>query len=257
MSKHLYPLAILVLCASSLTAQPSAARVKPFFPRPTAEDAVVVPRPAPTGPASKLPPELQAVRKQLLAGKRIGYRQLQSLADAGDGIGAFKLAERIVKDGNPRLASDALHYFTIAAFEDRGYAVRHMLDLLNDPKAEFRPAHLKSAEAVLQAQAKKGNDKAVDGLIRFYSEGRPFGDRRGELETLLASGAGQKNGDTAFKLAVILLSEQDRTDEQVEQAGRYLAIAQQHGSIGIRAAAANILATLENPPTEEHAEAQP
>lgn len=257
MSKHLYPLAVLVLCAGAFAAQPSVARVKPFFPRPKAEETVVVPKPAPTGPASKLPLELQAVRKDLLAGKRISYRQLQALADAGDGIGAFRLAERIAKDGDPKFTTDALHYFTIAAFEGRGYAVRHILDLLEKPDAQFRPAHLKNAEAVLRAQAKKGNDKAVDALVRFYSQGHPFGEKRDELEALLSSGAGEKNGQTAFKLAVLLLSNNERTPEQTAQAGRYLTIAQNSGSIGIKAAAGNILATLKNPPSEEHAEVQP
>mgnify|MGYP000724653593 FL=1 len=256
MSKRLYPLAILAVCVGTLAAQPSAARVKPFFPRPKAEEPAPPPRPAPTGPAAKLPLELQAVRKDLLAGKRVSYRQLQALADAGDGIGAFRLAERIVKDGDPKFTTDALHYFTIAVSEGRGHAVRHMLDLLTDTQAEFRPAHLKSAEIALRAQAKKGNEKAVDGLIRFYSEGRPFGDRRGELETLLASGT-SKNGDTAFKLAVMLLSGQGRTPEQTAQASRYLVIAQQTGSIGVKAAAGNIMAMLKNPPSEEHAEVQP
>lgn len=257
MSKRLYPLAILAACVGALAAQPSEARVKPFFPRPKAEEPAPPPRPAPTGPAAKLPLELQAVRKDLLAGKRISYRQLQALADAGDGIGAFRLAERIVKDGDPKFTTDALHYFTIAAFEGRGYAVRHILDLLEKPDVQLRPAHLKSAEAVLRAQAKKGNAKAVDGLVRFYSQGHPFGERRDELQALLSSGAGEKNGETAFKLAVVLLSNRERTPEQVEQAGRYLAIAQNSGSIGIKAAASNILATLNNPPSEEHAEVQP
>ena len=52
---------------------------------------------------------------------------LRALADAKDGIGAFKLAERIQKQGDPKLATDALHYFAIAAYQDRGYAVGRMM----------------------------------------------------------------------------------------------------------------------------------
>ncbi|MGL4197248.1 MAG: hypothetical protein ACRCSX_05735, partial [Allorhizobium sp.] len=232
--------------------------VKPFFPRnppETAEPAKPVKRKT-MGPASHLPIALQTARKRLLAGKRVSYAELQALADARDGVGAFKLAERIQKQGDPKLATDALHYFAIAAYQDRGYAVRHMLDILGNDSLQLSPSHLESAEAALRLQARKGNEQAVEGLIRLYSEGRLFGDKRGELEALLASGTGRKNGDTAFKLAILLLSDRDRTPEQTEQATRFLAIAEENGSIGMKAAASNLLAQLQTKSSETTAEVQ-
>lgn len=253
---------IHLLCATALAVPlmglSPAHAVKPFFPRnppETVEPAKPVKRKT-MGPASHLPIALQEARKRLLAGKRVSYGELQALADAKDGIGAFKLAERIQTQGDPKLATDALHYFAIAAYEDRGYAVRHMMAILNDGSLELRPSHLESAEAALRRQARKGNEQAVEGLIRLYSEGRLFGDKRDELEALLASGAGKKNGDTAFKLAVLLLSDRDRTPEETQRATRFLAIAEENGSIGMKAAAGNLLAQLQTKPTETTAEVQ-
>lgn len=252
------------LCCATMLTLPllgltsAHAAVKPFFPRnpPETVEAAKPAKPKTMGPASHLPIALQEARKRLLAGKRVSYGELQALADAKDGIGAFKLAERIQKQGDPKLATDALHYFAIAAHEERGYAVGRMMEILGNDSLELSPSHLKSAEAALRLQARKGNDKAVEGLIRLYSEGRRFGDKRDELEALLASGIGKKNGDTAFKLAVLLLSDRDRTPEQTEQATRFLAIAEESGSIGMKAAATNILAQLQTKSSETTAEVQ-
>jgi hypothetical protein len=232
--------------------------VTPLFPLKKAEAAEPA-KPAKRktmGPASHLPLALQEARKRLLAGKRVSYGQLQALADAKDGIGAFRLAERIQKQDDPALATHALHYFAIAAYQDRGYAVRHMIAILSDDSLDLRPSHLESAEAALRLQARKGNDQAIDGLIRLYSEGRRFGNKRDELETLLSSGGGKSNGDAAFKLAILLLSDRNRTQEQTEQAARFLAITAETGSIGMKAAAGNLLAQLEIQPRQTTAEAQ-
>lgn len=237
-----------------ITAAPAAA-VTPLFPLKKAESVKPV-KPKTMGPASHLPIALQVIRKNLLAGKRVTYRQLQALADAGDGVGAFKLAERIQKQGDPKLATDALHYFSLAAHQGRGYAVRHMLNILGDDRLELSTSHLTNAEAALRAQAKKGNAVAVEGLIQLYSMGRPFGEKRDELEALLASGVGKKNGDTAFRMAVMLLSQPTRTPEQTEQATRYLDIARDKGSVGMKAAANNLLAQLTEPATGTNAEVQ-
>lgn len=260
MSDHARPIRLrgtlfLALFGSMLIASAPAEAVTPWFTTKKAEPAKPVKKKT-LGPASHLPLALQATRKNLLAGKRVTYKQLQALADAGDGVGAFKLAERIQKQGDPKLATDALHYYTLAAYDGRDYAVRHMLNILGDSRLELTPSHLASAETALRARAKKGNAVAVEGLIKLYSQGRPFGEKRDELEALLASGAGEKNGDTALRMAVMLLSQPTRTPEQTEQATRYLGIARDKGSVGMKAAANNLLAQLTEPATGTNAEVQ-
>jgi hypothetical protein len=259
MSDRLARLLWTTLLAAPLIGVSPAHAVKPFFPRnpPEAAEPAKPAKRKTIGPASHLPLPLQAARKRLLAGKKVSYAELQALADARDGVGAFKLAERIQKQADPKLATHALHYFAIAAYQDRGYAVRHIMTILNDGSLELQPSHLESAEAALRRQARKGNEQAVEGLVRLYSEGRRFGDKRDELEGLLASGVGKKNGDTAFKLAVLLLSDRDRTSDQTAQAARFLEIAEENGSIGMKAAAGNLLAQLQSNPSETTAEVQP
>ncbi|RKE83469.1 hypothetical protein [Rhizobium sp. AG855] len=246
---------LMTLFGGLLVAAAPAEAVTPFFSTKKVEPAKPVKKKT-MGPASHLPLALQATRKNLLAGKRVTYKQLQALADAGDGVGAFKLAERIQKQADPTLATDALHYYALAAYDGRGYAVRHMLTILADDRLALSPSHLASAEAALRAQAKKGNEVAAEGLIKLYSQGRPFGEKRAELEALLASGAGKKNGDMAFRMAVMLLSQPGRTAEQTEQAARYLGIARDKGSVGMKAAAGNLLAQLTEPATGTNAEVQ-
>ena len=55
---------------------------------------------------------------------------------------------------------------------------------------------------------------------------------------------------------MLLLSDRDRTPEQTEQATRFLAIAEESGSIGMKAAATNILAQLQTKSSETTAEVQ-
>ncbi|MDH4413404.1 MAG: hypothetical protein QE484_08865 [Rhizobium sp.] len=255
MSDRLARLLWTTLLVAPLMGVSPAHAVKPFFPRNPPEAAEPAKRKT-IGPASHLPLPLQAARKRLLAGKKVSYGELQALADAKDGVGAFKLAERIQKQPDPKLATHALHYFAIAAYQDRDYAVRHMMAILNDGSLDLQPSHLESAEAALRRQARKGNEQAVEGLILLYSEGRLFGDKRSELETLLASGVGKKTGDAAFKLAVLLLSDRDRTSEQTEQAARFLAIAEENGSIGMKAAAGNLIAQLQKTSNQTTVEVQ-
>lgn len=207
------------------------------------------------GAASHLPPELQEIRERMFSGKTVDYASLQKLADAGDGIAAYRLAERIVARQKPELATHALHYFTLAVTDNRGYAVRNMLRILAEPDNQIAPGHLKEAEAALSRQAAKGNAVAVDGLLDLYTKGQPFGSRPEQLEKLLAAG-GAASGQIAYRMAITLLSAEHASPEDRETASRYLAIARDKGSLGMQAAAHNLLAQLQTGPSQPQAEVQ-
>lgn len=245
--------------AVMLAIQPASLSAASLFSsKPSVEPATTQTNVAAAKPAkSNLPSELQLVRKRLLAGRSISYLQLQALADHGDSIGAFRMGERLNAQNDPDLATDALHYFSIAAYQSRAYAVRHMVEILSRADVKIAPAHLKQAEIALRAQALRGNEKAIDSLIRFYSEGKPFGTNRDQIEALLKAGAGSRNAESAFRLALMLLSEPGRTPDQTEQAARYLTIANKNGSIGVQASASNLLATLGNAQTQDNSGVQP
>lgn len=202
--------------------------------------------------APELPPPLAEVRKRMIAGRSVAYRDLQALADAGDGIAAFRLGQMIEGRADPAVLSDALHYYAMSASLGRSFAVGSVVRILSRSDAAFRDAHLRQAEQALLRQAAKGNDQAVKFLIRFYALGKPFGDRQLQAEALLKGRAGKADGAAAYQLAVMLLSGKEREPEIRLEAIRYLKIAIDHGNVGTSASAANLLRTLSaNDPTEE------
>jgi TPR repeat protein len=259
MSERSLTLLITAAVTAMLALQPAALSATPLpSSKPSAKTAAVQTKVVKAKSAkSNLPPELQLVRKRLLAGKSVPYLQLQALADQGDSIGAFRMGERLNAQKDPGLATDALHYFSIAVYQNRAYAVGQMVEILSRTDVKIAPAHLEQAEIALRAQALRGNEKAIDSLIRFYSEGKPFGTKRDQLEALLKTAAGSKNAESAFRLAVMLLSEPSRTPDQTEQAVRYLSIATKNGSIGVQASASNLLATLDKAQTHDNSGVQP
>ncbi|MGL3606814.1 hypothetical protein ACSV9I_09900 [Rhizobium sp. G187] len=255
----------LTLCLSALvlaTAVPAAAR-PPHFAKwleqrnapPVDPNAPKAKKSGKQGAASHLPPELQEARERMFAGKSVEYATLQRLADSGDGVAAFRLAERISAKQKPELATHALHYFTLAVTDNRGYAVRNMLRILEQPDLQLSPSHLAAAEAALTRQAAKGNALAVDGLLGLYTKGHPFGSKPERFEKLLAAG-GTASGQIAYGMAITLLSNPDASAEDREKAGRYLAIARDKGSLGMQAAAHNLLAQIQTLQTQPQAEVQ-
>ncbi|MGR6432583.1 hypothetical protein ACU5AY_16865 [Rhizobium sp. PAMB 3174] len=198
---------------------------------------------APGRPA--LSPRLEAVRKKVIARKKVPYSDLQALADAGDSLGSYSLGKVIMARGKPELLSHALHYFAFAAMYDRDYAVSPMVQILAQKDATMDPAHLRQAEKALLRQATDGNDKALESLVRFYRLGQPFGSKPKEATELLEARAGKSDAAAAYQLAVLLLSGDGSHDAEARQeAIRYLTIAQEGGNIGIRAAAFNLIQTL-------------
>ncbi len=253
------PNLVVTMFATVLSLQPACSSASPLISNKPLVAPVVTgtSMAAAKATVTTLPPELQRVRKRLLIGKRVSYREVQALADYGDSIGAFRMGERLIAINDPTLATDALHYFSIAAYQNRGYAVRHMVEILSRTDVKITPAHLAQAEGALRAQALRGNAKAIDSLIRFYSEGSPFGAKADQLEALFKTSADGHNAQSAFRMAVTLLSDPGRTSEQTEQAARYLEIAKESGSIGVQASAGNLLATLGNPQTQDNSGVQP
>ena len=60
---------------------------------------------------NQLPTEhLQSLRKQMIAGRSLATRDLRALADAADGLAAFKYGKWLEEQGKPQLLPDAAHY---------------------------------------------------------------------------------------------------------------------------------------------------
>jgi hypothetical protein len=192
----------------------------------------------------KFGPRLESIRKRLIAKRSVSFGQLRILADAGDSLAAFAFAKRLSTLGQPALLSDALHYYSEAALGGRKYAVRPILDIASKQDASFKPAHLKQAEQALNMLANNGNAVAVDGLIRLYTIGSPFGAKPQHVVTLLERRVRKGDGEAAYRLAILMLNAGKLSSDTTAQVIRYLEIAVQKGSLGTKSSAANIIVLL-------------
>jgi hypothetical protein len=192
----------------------------------------------------KMDPKLEHIRKRLIADRSVSTADLRRLADAGDGLAAFAFAKRLAAEGKARLASDAAHYYAAAAAAGRSYAVRPLLEIVEMPEAAIKPAHLKQAERALTLQASRGNDTAIDGLLRLYGSEKPFGAKPEEVARLLNKRILKGDGDAAYRLAIIKLSASKKTLDSSREVIGYLEIAAKTGSLGVRASSASIITLL-------------
>lgn len=192
--------------------------------------------------------DLRIIRKRMVSHRSASYRQLQLLADRGDGLAAMMVAKQLYDQA--ALAGDAIHYFTIAASTGRSGAVKPLIALLGRIDAHaINPVRLGAAERTLERHATKGDTAASEGLLRLYRSGRPFIDSEKKLAVLRAAAADQGNTDAALQEALALLSLVDGKSLHREKITAYLQIALSAEDLKTRSVAASILSGLNNTPT--------
>jgi TPR repeat protein len=163
-------------------------------------------------------------------------------------MGSYALAKRIEELGKPELLGSAAHYYSVAAFAGRGYAVPPLVKLLDAHGASFKPATIKGAKAALEKQAVSGNEFALNTLARYYSEGTVFPRDDERARELLGEAAEKGNAKAALDVAYELLSGTP-DDAKRADALRYLAIAARTDNFGQRAIAENLIRDLQSPAT--------
>jgi TPR repeat protein len=194
---------------------------------------------------NQLPTEhLRNLRRKMNAQGTLGTRDLRTLADAGDGLAAFKYGRWLEEQGKPQLLPDATHYYAIASYTDRDFAVRRLVALLNLPDLELSASRQKEAQDAMLLQASTGNADAAYALSNMYSSGHPFGkDADAALKWLeVAAKAGR--GDAAIKLALAYMMPADGTPPDNESAIAALQIALEQPEPGTKAMAQTLLAKL-------------
>ncbi len=153
-------------------------------------------------PAIAGSPTLKALRKSMLAGRELSDAQLQRLADAGEGLAAARYGKRLEQRDDPAFIDDAAHYYSIAVYQGRDFALPRLLATLTDKEAEFTEGRLRNIRGVLDRAARRGDAKAAAGLAEMLMKGDPYEmDIPRARELLLLAAAG---GDTkaAMKLAL-------------------------------------------------------
>ena len=204
---------------------------------------------AENGTAAKktvLPTEhLRSLHKQMTAGRTLATRDLRALADASDGLAAFKYGKWLEEQGQPGLMPDATHYYAIASYTDRDFAVRRLVALLNDPTLKLSTARKNEALDAMVRQAKTGNADAALALSNMYAAGIPFGKDPKAVRNWLEVAAKSGRGDAAVKLALVYLMPTDGTAPDEEGARRALDIALKQPDPGTKSMAQTLLARLD------------
>lgn len=193
-------------------------------------------------------PAIRALRMRMVAGDALTYGQLRTLADAGDGLAAFKVAQ-VLEDAQVADHQDeAVQYYALAARTGRGFAVPRLVAMLTSGKVTLSPAQVKNARDALISQAKAGNAVAALALADMYLNGAPFG--RDVAKGLAYMNLSAKGGDgrSAMRLAIMYLRGTADVREDRTLARAALKIAAASTDLGTRSMAENLLRTIPEPP---------
>lgn len=195
-------------------------------------------------PAIAMDPWLQEMRRSMLAGARMSDTDLRTLADAGEGLAAARLAQRLEERGDPALQDDAAHYYSIAVYVDRDFALPRLLAILRRPDLQIGPARLNNLRDVLERETNQRNPVAVAGLADLLLRGTPFGLDVPRARDLLLIAA--EDGDTKAAIRLALSHFQGAPDlpPDPEAARPALAIAMTSPDPGVQAMARTLANTL-------------
>jgi len=193
--------------------------------------------------------QLQSIRKRMISQRSVSYRELQTLADKGDGLAALFVGKRL--SGNPNLTADAIHYYTIACSTGRAGAVGPLVSLLARDPTGISQARLSYAERTLRDHAARLNPVAMAALIRFYKSGHPFGLNPKVAEELQRRAAKGGDGKTALDLAISMISEGLPDESNKNEALNYLHIAEKSSDLKVKTIAAAVVRSLESTPVTD------
>lgn len=187
--------------------------------------------------------DLQATRRRLIAGDIVPTADLRALADFGDGLAAFHFARRLQAANPPARLGTAAHYYAIAAYTGRAFAVPPLANLLLREGAQYSPSLLEQALNAMTIQAQSGNAKAAQALGQMYLDGQPFGHNAAKAQEFLTM-AGQSDAQAALDLGVLLMSDARDAAQGHVGAKAALALAAQGADLAAQVTAQNLLAQL-------------
>lgn len=184
--------------------------------------------------------DLQQARRRMLAGEQISWDDMRALADHGDGLAAFRFAQRLEEQGNPALLADAAFYYATAAYTNRDYAVGPLVRILQQPDLEFSPRRLEHIENSLRAMALAGDAKAAEALTAFYASGRPFGLQPEKAQEFRLDLAEAGDADAAMALVLEAMSGPPASALGEEEMLRLLDVVEGSDDLGLRTTGANL-----------------
>lgn len=191
---------------------------------------------------------LQKTRKKMISGAEMSFKELQALADAGDGLAAFRLGKLLEERGEPDPTGTAAHYYAIAAYTGRAFAVPPLARLLKNDGAGYGTSRLRHGLNAMTVQALSGNAAAATLLGKMYADGAPFGYDLAKAETYLGMTKGGGSPKAILQLGVALMS--DAADAATGHTGARsaLTLAAQGDDLAVRVTAENLLRLIDNMP---------
>lgn len=194
-------------------------------------------------------PALQAARKRMNGGGAISTAELRALADNGDGLAAFRFARLLQATTPPPKLGVVAHYYAIAAYTGRSFAVPDLARLMVTEGAEYGDNLLRQCLNALTIQAISGNAKAALALSQMYSDGLPFGRDPAAARHFLGM-AGKNDPAAALKLGLALLA--DPADAALDHVGARaaLGLAASGSDLAVRVTAENLLILLNQLPPQ-------
>ncbi len=195
-------------------------------------------------PAIAGSPRLKDMRRTMLGGAEMRDADLRTLADAGEGLAAARFARRLEERNDPDLLDDAAHYYSIAVYVDRDFAVPRLLAILRRADATFGPARLRNIRAVLDREAKQGNPVAAAGLADLLMRDIPFGKDEPGARALLLIAAEAGDSRAAIRLAISHFQGGPGLPPDLQAARRALELALASPDPGVQAMALTLARNL-------------
>lgn len=203
--------------------------------------------------AQAVDPRLKALRRQMTSGAQLATADLRDLANSGDGLAAFRYAQRLdatpTADGEDMLRA-RLHYYALSTYAGRDFAAARLIALVDEATARgmaLKPAQLRSAEDALLAAAARGSSVAALGLSRLYLAGAPFGPKPDAARGLVQAASraeGPEAGRAALTMALAAIGGDPAHPADSDTARQMLQLAAESRDLAARAMALNLLPLL-------------
>lgn len=189
--------------------------------------------------------QLRATRRQMISGGYVRFAELRALADAGDGLAAFRFARLLEERETPDPTGSKAHYYAIAAYTGRDFAVGPLARLLKDEGETYSASRLNHTLNAMTVQALSGNPVAATLLGEMYLEGVPFGRDLAQAQAYLQLAADGGDPSAILQLGVALMS--DPADAAAGHAGARSALtkAAAGDDLSVRVTSENLLRLLD------------
>ncbi|AQS48590.1 MULTISPECIES: hypothetical protein [Thioclava] len=188
--------------------------------------------------------KLQHDRKRMLHDQHLSFAEMRALADAGDGLAAFRYANRLMALDDPSVVGDAALYYASAVFTGRDYALGPLIRILERPDLDVSDKRLHHLENAIRTLAVQGYTKAREALTGFYESGKPFGYHPERARDLLLELAESGDGAAAIQIGSKALQNPDLVaPERLHSILTHAA--SDADELGTRTAAKSILAQLD------------